>query len=135
MTTTACNRTPAKSVPDRAPMALRTPYSAVRSTVMSAKKSATTMSAITTVTPMIWLKTVRCCDRPGSESIAWAIVSVEVAPPVARSIASAVDSGSDPTRLTTRAWTTWSPTRAPGRFAASTERHVSREPQSDPCPW
>ena len=131
VTTSACSSTPANRVPELAPTALSTPYRPVRSTVISAKNSATTTVAITTVIPMIWLKTVRCWDTPGSCSIAWSIVRVEVAPSVAASIAVASEAGAS---CTTSACTTPSPTRPEGRLAASTVRQVSREPHSVPCP-
>ena len=41
---------------------------------------------------------------------------------------------SAPATLTTSACSTPSPTRSPGRFAASIERHVASEPHRVPCP-
>ena len=42
--------------------------------------------AITIVTPMIWLKTLRCCETPGTAAMAPSIVYESVAPPVASSM-------------------------------------------------
>ena len=87
VTTTAWTTTPAKSVRLRAPIALSTPYRPRRSTVSSAKNSATTTTAMAIVTPMIWLNVERCCSTPGMASTASVMVSDSVASPVAASIA------------------------------------------------
>ena len=133
-TTAAWATTPPTSVRDRAPIALSMPYNAMRSTVSSAKNSATTTTAITSVTPMIWLNTERCWRTPPIASAASTRETVVVVSPVARSIAARATEEASPLVCTTSAWNTPGPTDAPGRFAFCTSRHVCGEAQSEPAP-
>ena len=132
LTTSAWSTTPANSVRDRAPIALSTPYMAMRSTVSSTKKRATTTTAMITVTPMIWLNVLRCCSTPPIALAAAVVVSVEVAPSVASSMRPATASASVPPVSTTSAWNVPSGRTEPGRFALSASRHVAGDAQSVP---
>ena len=129
----ACATTPPRSVRERAPIAFNMPYNPTRSTVRSAKNNATTTTAMTSVTPMIWLNTERCCFTPPIASDASARETVAVAPPVARSIAAATVDGSRSVR-TTSAWNTPGATDDPGRFAFCTARHVTGDAHNEPAP-
>ena len=71
VTATAWVTSPPKIVDERAPSALKTPYSAVRSTVSRAKNSAITTSAIPIVTPMIWLNVAPSAFSRPTSLVRW----------------------------------------------------------------